>query len=113
MFIPSLLSKHKKCANNSFEIQKMSKILTSLWCLYINTQCVYIGQSSNPYKSYKQHAHMPPYKMKNDVMKYQSFDMHFDLEVMYNTSQRYLASIKERKNSYYQRKKKLIHKNWI
>jgi hypothetical protein len=56
---------------------------------------------------------MPPYKMKNDVMKYQSFDMHFDLEVMYNTSQRYLASIKERKNSYYQRKKKLIHKNWI
>jgi hypothetical protein len=70
MSIPSLLSKYKICANNSFEVQKMSNILTSLWCIYINTQCIYIGQSSNPYKTYKQHAHMLLYKMKNDVMKY-------------------------------------------
>ncbi len=33
-------------------------------------------------------------------MKYQLFDMHFDLEMKYNTSQRYLVDIK---------KKELIH----
>lgn len=47
---------------------------------------------------------MPLYIMKNDVIKYQSFDIHFDLEVMYNTSQRCLANRKE---------KELIYKNRI
>ncbi len=39
---------------------------------------------------------MPLYKMRNDAIKYQWFNMHFHLKVKYITSQRYLADIKEK-----------------
>jgi hypothetical protein len=34
--------------------------------------------------------------MRNDAMKYQPFHMHFDLEVKYSTSQKYLADTKKK-----------------
>jgi len=39
---------------------------------------------------------MPLYKMRNDAIKYQWFNMHFHLEMKYITSQRYLVDRKEK-----------------
>jgi len=39
---------------------------------------------------------MPLYKMRNDAIRYQRFNMHFHLEMKYITSQRYLTDRKEK-----------------
>ncbi len=39
---------------------------------------------------------MPLYKMRNDAIKYQRFNMHFHLEMKYITSQKYLTNRKEK-----------------
>jgi len=47
-------------------------------------------------KLFQQHAHCPPNKMKDDVLKFKAFHMHFSLQIEYTTTREYLANRKEK-----------------
>jgi len=47
-------------------------------------------------KLFQQHAHCPPNKMKDDVLKFKAFHMHFSLQIEYTTTRKYLANRKEK-----------------
>ncbi len=63
-----------------------------------DTYQVYVGQSTDQEKLFQQHAHGPPNKMKDDVLKFKPFHMHFGLQIEYTTTRKYLVDRKE-KNS--------------
>ncbi len=57
---------------------------------------MYVGQSTNKKKLSQQHAHCPPNKMKDDVLKFKPFHMHFGLQIEYTATRKYLVNRKEK-----------------
>jgi hypothetical protein len=57
---------------------------------------VYVGQSTNNKKLSQQHAHCPPNKMKDDVLKFKPFHMHFGLQIEYTPTRKHLVDRKEK-----------------
>jgi len=74
----------------------MSKTLRWLWCSCRDTGHVYKGQSSDPYRRYKQHDIHLCIEWGMMLWSIKPFDMHFELEVKYSVSQMYLLDWKEK-----------------
>ena len=43
---------------------------------------VYVGQSVDAKKRFKQHARQPPHRMREDAMQYQPWESHFVLDIV-------------------------------
>ncbi len=74
----------------------MSKTLRWLWCSCRDIGHVYKGQSSDPYRRYKQHDIRLRIEWGMMLWSIKPFHMHFDLEVKYSTSQKYWADRKKK-----------------
>ncbi len=57
---------------------------------------MYVGQSINKKKLPQQHADCPPNKIKDDVLKFKPFHMHFGLQIEYTATRKYLVDRKEK-----------------
>jgi hypothetical protein len=60
-------------------------------------EMMYISQSLNPARQFKQHALNPPTKMINDVHRYKPFEECFGLIIVFSSYKKYLCDLKERK----------------
>ncbi len=58
---------------------------------------MYIGQSLNPTRQFKQHALNPPTKMITDVHRYKPFEECFELRIVFSSYKKYLWDHEERK----------------
>jgi hypothetical protein len=54
-----------------------------------NNNKIYIGQSTNPYKQFKQHIHKPPKKMKHDINMNKTINLTFKLDILYSNMHNY------------------------
>jgi hypothetical protein len=57
---------------------------------------VYVGQTISPHRRLRQHVRFPPLKMRADAKLYKPFDQHFYMDVVYTTTQKYLADRMEK-----------------
>ena len=58
---------------------------------------VYVGQTTSPQRRLREHTRFPPLKMRADVKLYVPFKEHFQMDIVYRTTQKYLADRMEKK----------------
>ncbi len=58
-----------------------------------NNNKLYIGQSIDPYKQFKQDMHKPPKKMKHDIDMNKTIDLTFKLDILYSNMHKYKVDI--------------------
>ncbi|KAG0609149.1 hypothetical protein M758_8G161900 [Ceratodon purpureus] len=46
---------------------------------------IYVGQSIDPKKRYRQHKYRPPSRMKLDVQKYKPFEDYFKMDILFKS----------------------------
>ena len=57
---------------------------------------VYVGQTISPHKQLRQHVQFPSLKMRGNATLYVPFAQHFYMDVVYTTTQKYLADRKKK-----------------
>ena len=58
---------------------------------------IYVGQTTSPQRRLRQHKRSPPLKMRADARLYVPFEEHFDMNIEYRTTRKYLADRIEKK----------------
>jgi hypothetical protein len=76
---------YKKRSNSLNNIQK--HFVYNIKCEKNNK--IYIGQSIDPYKRFKQHMRKPPKKMKHDINMSKTINLTFKLVILYSNIHKY------------------------
>jgi hypothetical protein len=77
-------------SRNAMCLQKRGNFLNNIQEHFVysirceNNNKVYIGQSINPYKRFKQHMRRPPKKMKHDIDMSKTINLTFKLDILYS-----------------------------
>ena len=58
---------------------------------------VYVGQTTSQQRRLREHTRSPPLKMRADAKLYVPFEEHFQMDIVYRTTRKYLADRMEKK----------------